>query len=104
LNGDEVSEAGRPLPRIAACRTAGEFGLEVLWSAGGVELVDVSEVIGTHPAFASLRSEPALFAAARVTQDGDAVGWPDGSELSAVWIERMAEEMADPKGVSPSMR
>lgn len=89
---DETISAGRPLPRIALAEPLDKRNVRVLWR-GSVEPV----VIDTAPAFTSLkifaavRTDDALFGTVRVNEDGTALEWADGAELSAMWLEELAE-------------
>ncbi len=67
----------------------------ILWKTGIAEWVDLTPALANHRAFVRLRSDDALFARLRVSEYGDCLEWDDGSELSAVWIEELAEETLD---------
>jgi hypothetical protein len=90
--GVDMIGVGEPLPRIAACRALPDFGLEVMWTEGGIDIVDVYPALETRRMFEHLRSSEQVFSNCAVGEDGACVAWPDGSELSAVWIARLAEE------------
>jgi hypothetical protein len=69
----------------------------VTWLAGcrrgRHDVVDLSPLIDTHKFYAPLRKNPALFATARIIDDGYAIAWGDGSiDMSAASVERLAEE------------
>ncbi|WIJ23653.1 DUF2442 domain-containing protein [Devosia sp. RR2S18] len=87
---DDFVEIGGPLPRIRSARFAGEMKVSVEWEGGKVEIVDLRPAIMSHRHFVALRDNPELFASFRVRERGDALMWPDGQELSAVWIEELA--------------
>jgi hypothetical protein len=53
--------------------------------------VDLAPALVAHRLFAKLREDDALFATLKVNEDGNALEWADGAELSAVWIEELAE-------------
>lgn len=93
---------GDPLPRIAACRPLPQFGLEILWAEGGIDIVDVYPALDARRVFERVRSSERMFAACTVDEDGTCVTWPDGAELSALWIARLAEERVVAKPVSVS--
>jgi uncharacterized protein YegP (UPF0339 family) len=103
---DEIISVGRPLPRIAEVEPLDAFRVRVTWSrgerAGTVETIDLSPAILSHRHFAPLRSDPSLFAAARVNEDGNALEWDGGIELSAVWIEDLSDR-ATAHGASEAM-
>jgi hypothetical protein len=80
---------GRPLPRIAAAAPLDGRRVRLAWRGGTSRVVDLAPVLASHRAFIALRSDDALFATLRVNEDGNALEWADGSELSAEWIERL---------------
>lgn len=88
----DVVSVGAPLPRIAACRALPGFGLEVLWAEGGTDIVDAFPALESRRVFERVRSSERVFPACEVGEYGTCVVWPDGAELSAVWIARLAEE------------
>lgn len=100
MSDSDLVTFGDPLPRIAACRPLPQFGLEVLWAEGGIDIVDVYPALETRGVFERVRSSERMFAACTVDADGTCVAWPDGAELSAVWIARLAEERAVAKPAS----
>jgi hypothetical protein len=87
-----MTVVGERLPRIAACRALPDFGLEVMWTEGGIDIVDVYPALETRRMFERVRSSERIFSNCAVGEDGACVAWPDGSELSAVWIARLAED------------
>lgn len=91
---------GEPLPRIAACRALPDFGLEVMWIEGGIDIVDVHPALETRRMFERVRASESIFSDCTVGEDGTCVAWPDGSELSAVWIARLAEDAPAQKPTS----
>lgn len=84
---------GEPLPRIAACRALPDFGLEVMWTEGGIDIVDVYPALASRRMFERVRSSERVFSNCAVGEDGTCVAWPDGAELSAAWIARLAEDI-----------
>jgi uncharacterized protein YegP (UPF0339 family) len=104
---DDLLTVGRPLPRIAVVEPLDGFRVRATWSrgerAGTVETIDLAPAILSHRHFAPLRSDPNLFAAVRVNEDGNALEWGGGIELSAVWIEDLSNR-AMAHGASQAMR
>lgn len=100
MRDGDVLSSGDPLPRIAACRALPQFGLEVLWADGGIDIVDVYPALETRRVFERVRSSERMFADCSVDGDGACVAWPDGAELSSVWIARLAGERAVTKPAS----
>ena len=78
------------LPRIEAARPLDRRNVEVTWRDGTSQVVDVSAALASRRLFLRLRSDDELFRTLRVNEDGNAIEWDDGSELSAIWIERLA--------------
>jgi uncharacterized protein (DUF433 family) len=85
-----------PFASIGSLRVAGPRTLEITWSSGSragvVETVDISSVLERFKIFTPLRDDPALFATARLIEDGDVIAW-DGPdlELTAETIAAMTE-------------
>ncbi|MCZ7861739.1 hypothetical protein O9X98_10145 [Agrobacterium salinitolerans] len=88
----DILSAGDPIPRIAACRALPGYGLEVLWMEGGTDIVDAFPALASRRVFDRVRSSERVFSAAEVGEYGTCVVWPDGAELSAVWIARLADD------------
>ncbi|CAL8974795.1 hypothetical protein RHODGE_RHODGE_00499 [Rhodoplanes serenus] len=95
-----VLDTGVPMARIAAARVVGPSHLEITWAAGNrggrTETVDVAPLIGSYKVYRPLRGDAALFATARLIDEGDAIAW-DGPdlEMSADLIETIAEQEMD---------
>ena len=85
----------RVLPRIMAV-TAGTkpMTLSVRWDKGDESLVDVSGMIATFRVYAPLRQSPGLFRQVRVGEYGTDVVWPQGIDMSADTLWRLAQEQA----------
>ena len=79
-----------PLPRIESAAALDARKILVAWRGGGREIVDVAPALSSKRIFIQLRTDDALFRTLRVNEDGNAVEWADGAELSAIWIERLA--------------
>ncbi|MCV9963678.1 hypothetical protein OIU34_17395 [Pararhizobium sp. BT-229] len=99
----DILSAGDQIPRIAACRALPGFGLEVLWLEGGTDIVDAFPALESRRVFEQVRSSERMFSACAVGEYGTCVVWPDGSELSALWIARLAEESSVARP-SPGLR
>jgi hypothetical protein len=100
LSNSDVISCGKPLPRIVACRPLPQFGLEVLWAKGGIDIIDVHPALKARALFEGVRSSEQAFAACTVDEDGTCIAWPEGAELSAVWIARLAVDRVIPKASS----
>lgn len=92
---DEIISVGRPLPRIATVEPLQGRVVQIVWKSGLMQAVDLAPALANHRAFVRLRTDDALFRRVRVSEHGDCLEWPDGSELAAVWIEELAEEALD---------
>nr|WP_250807881.1 hypothetical protein [Neorhizobium tomejilense] len=90
MTATDILTAEMSLPRIASCRSLPEFGVEILWRDGGTDIVDVSPALRSRPVFAAVLASQDIFRNCAVSEYGDSVEWEDGSELSAVWIARLA--------------
>ena len=86
---DDVISAGRPLPRIAAVQVSDGRRVLVTWRDGSSVIVDLAPVLLSHRHFIPLRDNDELFQTVRVNDDGVALEWDGGIELTAEWIERL---------------
>jgi hypothetical protein len=86
---------GRPIPRIADARPLEDRLVHVVWKGGTEQEVDLLPALLGHRAFVRLRTDDQLFRAMKVSEFGDCLEWPDGAELSAVWIEALASAPLD---------
>lgn len=89
---EEWISVGRPLPRIVSVKSVSGRVVSLLWRGSDHPVeVDLTPALVAHRLFAGLRDDDALFATVKVNEDGNALEWADGAELSAVWIEELAE-------------
>lgn len=86
-NGDE---AEAPLPRIETAEPLDGRKVHVTWRDGTSQVVDVAPALTSRRVFLRLRTDDELFQTLRVNEDGNAIEWDDGAELTAIWIERLA--------------
>lgn len=86
---DEFIKVGSPLPRIRSIAVAGDRNVKVTWRDGRTDLIDLAPAILSHRHFIPLRNDAELFATLRPNEDGTAIEWDGGIELSAEWIERL---------------
>ncbi len=86
---DEFVTAGRPLPRIASVDILERSKVRVVWRDGGSVIVNLAPVLKSHRHFIPLRDDSDLFRTLRPAEDGTAIEWDGGIELSAEWIERL---------------
>jgi hypothetical protein len=83
---DEIVSVGDPLPRLAAAMIIGDTRVRVTWRDGNSISLDLDPVLNSHRHFIPLRGNQELFQTLRVNEDGTALEWDDGIELSAYWI------------------
>jgi hypothetical protein len=93
--GEEVISVGRPIPRISAAKSLNARLAEISWKGGKTEVVDLMPALASHRAYVRLRTDDELFSTLTVSEYEDSIEWADGSELSAVWIEELAEAVLD---------
>ncbi|GLS33252.1 Protein of unknown function [Mesorhizobium albiziae] len=86
---DDVISVGQPLPRMAAVQVSDGRRVHVTWRNGRSVLVDLAPVFLSHRHFIPLRNNDELFQTVRVNDDGVALEWDGGIELTAEWIERL---------------
>lgn len=79
-----------PLPRVESARPLEGRKVEVVWRGGITQIIDITPALTSKRIFLQIRTDDALFATLRVNEDGNAIEWSDGAELSAVWLERLA--------------
>lgn len=92
---NDIIAVGTPLPRIASVEALDGRKISVKWRSGKTQVVDLAPVIASKRLFIQLRTDDALFKTLHVNEDGNAIEWADGSELSAVWIEQLAPVVFD---------
>jgi hypothetical protein len=90
MESDAFVDVGGALPRIIRAEPVEAMRVRIEWNDGREETIDLAPAILSHRHFVPLRSDPEAFAAFRLRDRGDALVWPGGQELSAVWIERLA--------------
>lgn len=83
-------DADEVLPRIESARALSGRSVEVTWRDGTSQVIDISAALSSRRIFLRLRADDDLFRTLRVNEDGNAIEWDDGAELTAVWIERLA--------------
>jgi hypothetical protein len=86
---DDAVSVGQPLPRIAAVQVSDRRRVQVTWRDGRSVIVDLAPVLLSHRHFIPLRGNDELFQTVRVNDDGVALEWDGGIELTAEWIERL---------------
>ena len=100
MNATDMLDTGVSMPRIGSLCVVGPSRLEVTWAdgnrAGRSETVDIAPLIGSYKVYRPLRDDAALFATARLVEDGNVVAW-DGPdlEMTADLIETVAEQEMD---------
>jgi hypothetical protein len=78
-----------PLPRLASVEALDGRKIRVTWRDGRSQVVDISPALASRRIFLQLRTDDELFRTVRVNEDGVAIEWDDGAELTAMWIERL---------------
>lgn len=78
-----------PLPRLASVEPLDGRKIRVTWRDGRSQVVDISPALASRRIFLQLRTDDELFRTVRVNEDGVAIEWDDGAELTAMWIERL---------------
>ena len=84
----------KPLPRIKNVFAICPYGLRIVWSHGGENVVDVSGLIESFKVYIPLRKSPELFKQARVGEYGTDVVWSDELDMSADTLWRLAQEQS----------
>lgn len=86
---NEFIAVGKPLPRISSVDLLEARQVRIDWAGGASRVIDLMPALASHRAFIALRSDDELFRTVRVNEDGNALEWADGAELSAEWVERL---------------
>lgn len=86
---DEIVSVGAPLPRLAAAVIVDGRRVRVTWRNGDSLTVDLDPVIKSHRHFIPLRDNDELFQTLRVNEEGTALEWDGGIELTALWIAKL---------------
>ncbi|MGE0279653.1 MAG: hypothetical protein AB7P20_03420 [Rhizobiaceae bacterium] len=86
---DERISRGLPLPRIDKVERLGGRLVKIGWRGGESDVRDLGPALLSHRHFIPLRNDDVLFASVRPNEDGNALEWDGGIELSAEWIERL---------------
>lgn len=87
---DELISIGRPLPRILTVRVLQNFEIEIAWNSGQKSTCDLAPILASRKIFSTLLAEPTLFMSVSVNDDGNALIWGNGAEISAVWLEQLS--------------
>lgn len=83
------------LPRVASVSVGNQpFTLNILWSQGGRDTVDISAQIETFRLYEPLRHDPMLFQSVRVGEHGTDIVWTDSIDMAADTLWRLAREQS----------
>jgi hypothetical protein len=86
----------KPLPRIVSVVPAAKpLTLRIRWDNGSQTLVNVSGPVNTYRFYAPLREQEPLFRRVQVAEYGADIVWPDGIDMSADTLWRLAQEQAN---------
>ena len=81
------------LPRILSVVPAAKhLTLRIRWDNGKEMLVNVSEPVNTYRFYAPVRDNEELFGRVRVGEHGTDIVWPDGIDMSADTLWRLAQQ------------
>jgi len=89
-----------PMPRLSSVRVVDGRKIEVTWAqgrrAGQVDVINLTDVLGRFKVYRPLLADDALFATARLTEEGHVVKWADPPfELTADLLEHESEKSAE---------
>lgn len=88
----------KPMPRISVVKPGPGLTIDVTWEIGSrsgtAECIDLEPDILTYKIYRSLRGAKGrpVFEDVRVTDGGTRLVWPDGTDMAATSLERLAEE------------
>ncbi len=86
---DDIISVGRPLPRLASVDVVTVHTIRIRFTSGVTRLVDLGPVLRSRAVFKTIHDDEQLFRQVAVNADGNALEWPDGAELSAVWLAEL---------------
>lgn len=86
--GDMIS-VGAPIIDIVAAEPLDQRLARITWETGETRIYDLAPAFANLRVFKRLRTDDKLFRTLKVNEDGNAIEWDDGAELSAIWIERL---------------
>ena len=93
---DEIIEVGAPLPRIDRAEPLDCRRIRLWWRGIDPPVeIDVAPALIARRIFSPLRENDELFRLFKVSELGDCLEWPGEIELSALWLERLAEASLD---------
>jgi hypothetical protein len=82
-----------PLPRVKGVKALPSARLKIVWRKGRSTVCDLTGLIARSRALVPLK-DATNFAKAKVIDWGAGVGWPNGLDLSADTLHRIAAEQA----------
>ncbi len=83
------------LPRIISVTADKKpMTLRVHWNTNEESRIDISSLIATFRAYAPLRRAPKLFRQVQVGEHGTDIVWPNGIDMAADTLWRLAREQA----------
>lgn len=82
-----------PLARLKSIKVLRASRLKLAWRDGGTAVCDLTGLIARSHGLAPLKDE-SVFAKAKLIDWGAGVGWPNGLDLSAQTLQRIAAEQA----------
>lgn len=85
----EMIRVGEPLPRIRDATPLAGRKVAIIWQSGETKIVDLAPALASRRVYIPLRRNDKLFRSLRVSEYGDAIEWADGSDFSAIWIDRL---------------
>ncbi|MBB1248510.1 DUF2442 domain-containing protein [Rhizobium sp. G21] len=88
---DDRIRIGAPLPRIIKANPVEGREVEITFDGGRPKRVDLRPVLESRKFFIPLRKDDEAFRRFKVSDYGDALEWPDGVELGALWLERLPD-------------
>lgn len=88
-SGDQMISVGEPLPKLIHHRILSNRLIQITFKSGESRTVDLAPVFSSRKLYAPLVSDDTLFRQLAVNEDGNALEWPGGIELSALWISQL---------------
>jgi hypothetical protein len=86
---DDTEDDEAPLPRIEQAAPLDGRRVAIKWRGGDSDVIDVTPALSSKRIFMRLRTDDDLFRTLKVNEDGNAIEWADGAELTAIWLERL---------------
>ncbi|KKB78081.1 hypothetical protein VW35_13325 [Devosia soli] len=85
----------RPAHRLSSVVPLAGRVVKIVWSDGRESQADLMPLLANHRSYVSLRKDDRLFRSARVSADGGALEWSDGSRVAVSAMLKLPQTYMD---------